>query len=177
MSSLWKKICLILYYGIGKKMPESYGKFTFGAMKFRRALCKYIFSEVGENINIEKNVFFGSGNLISIGDYSGIGINARIQGPLTIGKYVMMGPDVLIYTQNHEIKDLTKPMMFQGETKASPVIIEDDVWIGARAILLPGIRIGKGSIIAAGAVVTKDVEPYSIIGGVPGKKIGDRQKI
>ncbi len=165
---------LLLYYGIGKRMPESQGVITFGAQKFRQFLCQFIFMDMGKNVNIEKNVFFGSGRYVSIGDYSGIGINARVQGPLTIGKHVMMGPDVIIYTRGHHTERTDIPMMEQGDTMAQPVIIEDDVWIGARAIILPGVTIGKGSIVGAAAVVTKDVEPYSVVGGIPAKLIKKR---
>lgn len=171
-----KKIALILYYLIGKKLPESDALFSFGAKKFRRLLCKAIFDEVGQEINVEKGVFFGKGKNIKIGDRSGIGLNARIQGPLTIGKYVMMGPEVIIYTKNHDISSLDQPMIHQGETEPKEVIIEEDVWIGARVIILPGIRIGKGAVVAAGAVVTKDVESYSVVAGVPAKVIRNRKQ-
>ncbi|MDF1617246.1 DapH/DapD/GlmU-related protein [Petrocella sp. FN5] len=169
-----KNLYLMLYYLIGKRMPSSDGILTFGSKRIRAFLVKRIFDVVGQDVNIEKNVFFGKGRGISIGDRSGVGINARIQGPLSIGKYVMMGPDVIIYTRNHNIQNISIPMMDSGETPPKPVVIEDDVWIGARAIILPGIRIGQGAVIGAGAVVTKDVANYDIVGGVPAKIIGNR---
>lgn len=169
-----KKIYLGFYYLIGKKMPESDSLTSMGAKGFRRFLCKHIFEYTSKTCNIEKGVFFGNGNDIRIGDYSGIGINARIQGPLSIGDNVMMGPDVIIYTKNHESIRTDIPMTKQGVTEPKKVIIEDDVWIGARVIILPGVTIGKGSIIAAGSVVTRDVEPFTIVGGVPAKKIKSR---
>lgn len=170
-----KKIYLGLYYLIGIKLPESDGVITFAAKKIRRFLVKNIFKSVGRDVNIEKGVFFGKGRGIAIGNRSGIGLNARVQGPLTIGQDVMMGPEVIIYTKNHAIDRLDIPMIEQGETSPKKVIIEDDVWIGARAIILPGVTIGKGAVIAAGAVISKDVEPYKIVGGIPGKVIGTRQ--
>lgn len=169
-----RKIYLSLYYLIGKRMPESDAIISFGAKRFRRFLCRHIFDRASNTCNIEKGVFFGNGRGIIIGDESGIGINSRIQGPLTIGNYVMMGPEVIIYTKNHKTSSKDIPMLNQGITDPQEVIIEDDVWIGARAIILPGVRIGKGSIVAAGAVVSKDVEPYAIVGGVPAKKIKSR---
>lgn len=171
-----QKIFIVLYYLIGIRLPSSESFLSMGSQRIRGFLCRQIFLKTGRNINIEKNVFFGSGKEISLGDYSGIGLNARIQGPLTIGSYVMMGPDVLIYTKNHEFNRLDIPMMEQGNTQPKEVIIEDDVWIGARAIILPGVTIGKGAIIAAGAVVTKDVEPYAIVGGNPAKQIKSRKQ-
>lgn len=170
-----KPLALSLYYGIAKKLPESQAAISLGAKGFRSFLCKHIFDEVGTNVNIEKNVFFGAGRNISIGDNSGIGINARIQGPLTIGKDVMMGPEVIIYTRGHNYSDISKPMMTQGDSEPLKVTIEDDVWIGARAVILPGVTIGKGSIIGACALVSKDVKPYSIVGGVPAKVIKMRK--
>jgi len=83
----------------------------------------------------------------------------------------MMGPDVMIYTQNHRFDRIDIPMIEQGNTEPKPVVIEDDVWIAARSIILPGVTIGKGAVIAAGAVVTKDVPPYTVVGGVPARKI------
>lgn len=168
-------VALILYYLIAKKMPSSDSKINLGSKRFRRFLCKFIFDEISSDSNIEKNVFFGSGRDIKIGSRSGLGLNSRIQGPLYIGNDVMMGPDVIIYTSNHESSRTDIPMIEQGNTEKKPVIIEDDVWIGARSIIMSGVKIGKGSIIAAGAVVTKSVEPYSVVGGVPAKLIKYRK--
>lgn len=168
-------IALVLYYLIGRHMPSSDAKFSFGAKRFRRFLAKFCFQHIGKRVNIERNVFFGSGREISIGDDSGIGLNARIQGPLRIGGNVMMGPDVIIYTRNHEISRTDIPMIAQGETAPEAVVIEDDVWIGARAMIMPGVTISAGSVVAAGAVVTKDVPPFAIVGGVPAKVIKYRK--
>lgn len=171
---LKKTIALLLYYGFAKKMPESDAAISFGSKRLRRLLCKQIFEKAGKDINVEKGVFFGKGTDISIGNRSGIGLNARIQGPLSIGNYVMMGPDVLIYTRNHMSASKEMPMIDQGNTLPLTVTIGDDVWIGARAIILPGVTIGTGAIISAGAVVTKDVEAYTIVGGVPARLIKNR---
>jgi maltose O-acetyltransferase len=164
-------ICLILYYFFARHLPSSESPYALGSKKIRRFLCKRLFQSMGEQVNIEHGAFFGKGDTISIGDHSGLGIDCRISGPLTIGRNVMMGPEVMIYTSNHEMKDLDQPMIEQGETPKERVKIEDDVWIGARAIILPGINIGKGAVIAAGAVVTKNVPPYAIMGGNPAKII------
>lgn len=169
-----RNIALILYYGLAKKMPESDASISFGSKKVRQLLCKQIFENAGREINVEKGAFFGKGSDISIGNRSGIGLNARIQGPLSLGDHVMMGPDVMIYTRNHMIASREIPMIDQGVTAAQKVTIGDDVWIGARAIILPGVTIGKGAIISAGAVVTKDVEAYTIVGGIPAKFIKNR---
>ena len=88
-----------------------------------------------------------------------------------------MGTDVTIITRNHRFDRTDIPMMEQGFEEERPVYIGNDVWIGDRALILPGVHIGDGSIIAAGAVVTKDVPPYSIVAGVPARKIRDRFEI
>lgn len=86
----------------------------------------------------------------------------------------MMGRDVIIMTTAHETSETSVPMRLQGSRDISPVFIGDDVWIGSRVIILPGVKIGSGSIIGAGSVVTRDVEPYSVVGGVPAKLIKKR---
>lgn len=166
------KLYLIMYYLVGIRLPSSNNRF---AKAIRSWLCKGIFKEVGKNVNIEKGVFFGKGTNISIGNNSGIGLKATVQGPLIIEDNVMMGPEVIIYTKNHNIEDTNIPMVNQGETKPKLVHIKDDVWIGARVVILPGVTIGKGSVIGACALITKDVEPYSIMGGVPAKLIKKRR--
>lgn len=87
----------------------------------------------------------------------------------------MMGPDVMVYTQNHRTDRVDVPMIDQGNSEKREVIIGNDVWIGARSIIMPGVKIGEGSIIAAASVVTKDVMPYSVVGGVPAKLIKMRK--
>ena len=123
----------------------------------------------GKNVNIEKNAVFSS--KVSLGDNSGIGICASINGTATIGNNVMMGPNVSIFTINHRFERIDILMNQQGMSEQRPVIIHDDVWIGANVIILPGVTVGKGSIIGAGAVVTKNVPEYAVVGGNPAKII------
>ncbi|TYQ16788.1 UNVERIFIED_CONTAM: maltose O-acetyltransferase [Acetivibrio alkalicellulosi] len=163
-------ICLILYYFIARHLPGSDMPYSFGSKKIRRFLCKRIFKSSGNNINIEHGSFFASGKDIEIGDNSGLGLNCRIAGPLKIGRDLMMGPDVMIFTQNHKNDRIDIPMNLQTDPKR-PVVIEDDVWIAARAIILPGVTIKKGAIVGAGAVVTKDVPEYAVVGGNPARII------
>ena len=86
----------------------------------------------------------------------------------------MMGPEVVIYTSGHKHDRLDIPMIEQGSSETYPVIIGNDVWIGRRAIIMPGVTIGDGVIIGAGAVVTKNVEPYVVVAGVPAKVVKKR---
>ncbi len=173
---LFRYPALFLYYLLARYIPDL-PSFRIG-QKIRGGLCTCIFARTGSNINIERLAFFGTGEDISIGSNSGIGRNAYISnigggGCVTIGDNVMMAPDVVILTKSHNFTDTTIPMNKQGGISAN-VIIEDDVWIGVRSIILPGVRICRGSIIAAGAVVTKDIPPFSIVAGVPAKIIKSR---
>ena len=108
--------------------------------------------------------------------YALISNHAFVDGNKRIGMYVMMAPEVHIVANNHSFDHTDLPMCFQGSIEGkNPTVIEDDCWVGVRTIFTPGHRIGKGSIIAAGAVVTKDVEPYTIVGGNPAKLIRKRK--
>lgn len=174
MSKLSRKIGGMLYYTIGRHLPPSTSGIRIGQRSFRAFCGKLMLKHCGEDVNIEKGALFSART--SLGDYSGIGINARINGTCTIGNYVMMGTDVVIITRNHAFDRTDIPMMHQGFEEERPVVIGDDVWIGDRVIILPGVHVGDGSIIAAGAVVTHDVPPYAIVGGVPAKVIRMRNR-
>lgn len=162
----------ILYNFFAKHLPPSYSKFSFFAKKIRYTCAKAILKNIGENVNIEKGSIFSTA--VEIGNNSGIGINCKLYGPVYIGTNVMMAPDVHIFTKNHRFERIDIPMSEQGSTLDIPVIIEDDVWIGARVTILPGVKISKGTIVAASSVVTKNTEEYSIVAGNPAKKIKSR---
>ena len=176
MRTILRAICYVLYYGFARHLPISYRPYAFGSMYVRRWICKGMFAKCGKKVNIEHGADIGSGRHTEIGDFSGIGVNCRATGPLKIGRDVMMGPEVVIISTSHKFRDPNVPMRLQGFYEPQTVIIEDDVWIGTRAIILPGRRLGKGSIVGAGAVVTKDVEPYTIVGGDPARVIGRRDE-
>lgn len=129
-------------------------------------------ADCGAEVNIEKDAIFSQ--KVTLGDFSGIGINAKIYGECHIGAFVMMGTDVTVITRNHRFDRTDVPMMKQGFEDEKPVYIGDDVWIGDRVIILPGVHIGEDAIIAAGSVVTKDVPRYTVVGGVPAKVIRAR---
>lgn len=118
----------------------------------------------------------GRGHL-QIGDGCSInsGVIFGLTCDLTLGQNVLVGDNVSFRTADHEFSDLTRPIVDQGERRAR-ILVEDDVWLGANAVVLRGVRIGKGAIVGANAVVTRDVPPLAIVGGVPARVIGTRAK-
>ena len=174
----FRSVYLLLYYGFAKYLPVSFRFQPLGmiAKQIRGVICRHIFKHTGKNVNIERGASFGSGAELELGDNSGIGVNCQIPPNVKIGSDVMIGPDVIILGQNHKFDRLDIPMRLQGPMQSEPVVIEADVWIGARAIILPGIKISKGTIIGAGAVVTKDVHPFAICVGNPARVVRFRNE-
>ena len=107
---------------------------------------------------------------VVIGDYTRIGIHNTIIGPVTIGNHVNLAQGITVTALNHNFEDKNKRIDEQG-VSTKPVVIGDDVWIGANAVILPGVTIGKHAVVAAGAVVTTDVPENTVVGGVPAKVI------
>ena len=140
---------------------------------------KSMFAKCGKKVYVGKNSEITFKN-VYVGNNVSIGMNAVFMSTLAniiIGDYVMFGPGVTIVTGDHRT-DVIGEYMINVDKKLpendSDVIIKDDVWIGSNVTILKGVKIGEGSIIASGSIVTKDVEPYTIVGGVPAKKIKDR---
>lgn len=105
---------------------------------------------------------------VVIGNHTRIGIHNTIIGPVCIGNHVNLAQGITVTALNHNFEDVTRRIDEQG-ISTKPVIIGDDVWIGANAVVLPGVTIGRHCVVAAGAVVTKDVPDHSVVGGVPAK--------
>lgn len=170
-----KKLLLLLYYGFAYYLPmkpiPGYNLFY----RIRRSLVKKIILKCGKEVVVKNRCYFGNGNRLTVGDYSQLGQNARISGKVTIGDYVMMGPDIVIMAVTHDISDLSKPMIDPSNpTIEKEVSIGNNVWIGTRAIVMPGVSIGNNCIVGSGAVVTKSFPDNSIIAGVPAKIIKER---
>ena len=107
---------------------------------------------------------------VVIGDHTRIGLHNTVIGPVTIGSHVNLAQSITITALNHNFEDKSQRIDDQG-VSTDPVIVGDDIWIGANAVILPGVSIGHHSVVAAGAVVTKDVPPHSLVAGVPAKII------
>ena len=116
-------------------------------------------------------------NPVVIGKYTQLNPFTVIYGGsgVYIGDNVMIAPHCTIAAGDHDFKQLEKPMRFSGSITKGPIIIEDNVWIGANVTITDGVRIGKDTVVAANSVVTKDVSPFDIVGGVPAKIIGNRK--
>lgn len=169
----FRKFFGIILYSIFKNLPYSYSTIKAGQKKLRGFATKLMLDKCGKRINIEKGASFSS--KCTIGENSGIGAFAKL-GVVHIGDNVMMGKDCIIITSNHNFDRLDIPMCDQGSDDDSPVYIGNDVWIGDRVIILPGIRIGNGCIIGAGSVVTHNVSDFDIVAGNPAKVIRSRMR-
>lgn len=121
-----------------------------------------------------RKVYVGNGKNIQIGDYCKINDHVRLNNVI-IGNHVLIARESVILGKMHAYDKTDVPIALQGNLDVKPTIISDNVWIGLRCIIFPALTIGNDAIIAAGAVLTKNVEPQSIYGGVPAKFIKNRQ--
>ncbi len=145
--------------GLRIEFPQN---ITIGAESYFGVDCKIYASELSK-VSIGSNVSFNSNVMI----------NARGKGTISIGNNVLIGPNVVLRSSNHSFLTTKLPVIKQGMIDGE-IIVQDDVWIGSNAVILPNCKIGEGVIVAAGAVVTSDIESYTIVGGVPAKLIRKR---
>ena len=112
---------------------------------------------------------------VVIGDHTRIGIHCTVIGPVCIGSHVNLAQGITVTALNHNFNNNEQRIDEQG-INTSPIVIGDDVWIGANAVILPGVTIGRHCVVAAGAVVTKDVPDYTVVAGVPAKVIKELKR-
>ena len=143
----------VIYRSVRKDLPP-FRKFSLG---------KY---SIVEDFSCLNNAV---GDLI-IGDYTRVGLGNTIIGPVNIGSHVNLAQNITVTGLNHNFEDVNTPIDKQG-VSTSPVVIEDDVWVGANAVILPGVTIGKHSVVAAGSVVSKSIPPYSVCAGIPARVV------
>lgn len=142
------------------------------SQRLRRWAYRRFGMKIGQDTMIYNSCHFREPKRIVIGDFTSIGDRCILDGRagLTIGNSVNFSTGVWIWTRQHQVNDSD----FAEES--APVMIEDFAWLSCRTVVLPGVRVGQGAIVAAGAVVTKDVEPYAIVAGIPARKIGERSR-
>jgi len=147
--------------------------------RFRGWHYRGLLARAGTNLRVAEQVMINNPGMVSVGDNCYIGTGAQFypwNAPITLGNNVLIAAGVRMITRKHGFAEIDHPMGAQGYTNA-PIVVEDDVWIGFGTVVLPGVTIGRGSIVGAGAVVTRDVEPYSIVGGVPARLIRRREPV
>ena len=169
-----KKASLLFYYLIARNLPSSYFPLGRSFNSIRVFLLKRII-EIGDNTSVQSGFQFGLRDVVKIGNNCQINEDVYIQSAI-IGNYVLVAQRVALLAVTHHFDDVNTPIIMQGSTPVNPPIVEDDVWLGRNVVVMPGIRIGKGAIVGAGAVVTRDVPAYAIVGGVPAKLIRYRDR-
>lgn len=167
-----KRMNIYIYiYRIAMHLPRN-GTIKVG--KIIRAMCIRNYLQCcGEGVIVNKETIISKN--VRLGNHVGIEENCLISDNVSIGDDTIIGPGCLIYTRNHNFASTDVPIRLQGYSDIKPVTIGSDVWIGARVIILPGVNIGKGSVIGAGSVVTKDVPEWSVVAGNPAKLIRMRK--
>lgn len=143
----------------------------------RYVVYKLLFKHLDSFCFIQPNVYFSHCFNISCGRNFIVNSNAYFHGlgGIEIGDYVLIGPNVVISSGKHEYKQNTGPVMLQHITPKK-IIIGNGVWIGANAVIMPGVHLAEGTVVGAGAVVTKSTKPFTVVAGVPAKVVKHRVK-
>jgi len=164
-----KKIYLILYYSLINKIPNSTFLGTNIFNKLRIYFVKKIM-RIGSNNTFQRNVYFGNGNNVVIGNNCQINDNIRFDN-VKIGDNVMIARDCIFLGKTHNYNDTDTLMTDQGSSLSQQTIVENNVWIGLRVIIMPGVKIKKGSIISAGSVLHTDTVLNGVYAGIPARLI------
>lgn len=173
MKKVRKLLGYLLYVIVGSWLPHYILGYELKTAKLIRQVCGRLFFEhCGKKLDLGRKVSLSTP--ISVGDYSGIGDYCYFQGEVLLGDNVMMAPRCAFIANNHQYSDRNIPMNRQG-VENKKIIVGNDVWIGYGAIILAGVELEEGCIVAAGAVVTQSVPRYAIVGGVPAKIIKYRK--
>lgn len=159
---LWVKVFL-------NPLKHKHGKGSLIRRRTRMDVLPFNYFEIGINSTIEdfSTINNGVGD-VTIGDRTRIGLGCVLIGPVKVGNDIMFAQNIVVSGLNHGYRDINLPPSLQPvETK--PIVIEDNVWIGANSVITAGVTVGKHCVIAAGSVVTKSIPPYSVAGGNPAK--------
>ena len=152
----------------GKELAREFNGLEPRDVGGRRRVLEELFGSLGDQAWFEPPLFVAYGVHTTVGNgvYANTGLTLVDDGPVTIGNGVMFAPHVTITATGHPVHPDARP---HGEQFSAPVVIEDDVWIGSNVSVMPGVTIGRGSVVAAGAVVTANVPPMVVVGGVPAR--------
>lgn len=178
-----KKIALWMIMPKNQARPRLWVKLFFNPIKHHKGkgalICRrtridvlpFNMFSLGSNSTIEDFTTINNGvGPVFIGDRTRIGMGNTLIGPVTVGNDVRFAQNVVLSGLNHSYQDVTCPIHAQGVSTA-PIVVEDESWLGANVVVVAGVTIGKHSIIAAGAVVTKNIPPYSVAVGNPARVI------
>jgi maltose O-acetyltransferase len=172
--SFSRKLAMLVFNMIFRFLPEYYQPYGKPVHWIKRGLLRIALKKCGNGLNV--GFACAVSPHVEIGDYSSFGNRCVIQGGVKIGSYVLMGPDVKIYTRNHNMQDISIPMRSQGDSLL-PVTIGDDVWMACNVVILPGVKIGSHAVIGAGAIVVKDVPEYAVVVGNPARIVKFRNQV
>ncbi len=142
----------------------------------RTLAYKLLFARLGGFAWIQPGVMFVQANRLRVGAHFGVNTGSYLNaiGGLTIGDYVLIGSNVTISTGRHPT-DGRMPPVFARPSLPGPIVIEDDVWIGAGAVIMPGVRLRRGTVVGANSVVTKDTDEYAVVVGAPARTVRTRE--
>lgn len=161
-----RKFLYFIYLVFFRNTPEDYRPYSLFFPALRRILVSSYLESCGKGLRVKNRAEIPPN--AKVGKHSELGTRCMIQSNTELGDHVIMGPDVKIYSRNHKMESLDKPIALQGKHFLKTKI-GNDVWIGANSIVLAGVTVGDHCVIAAGSVVTKDVPDYAVVGGVPAK--------
>lgn len=139
----------------------------------RRWLWRMLLGGMGRRVLMDHRVFIRPPRWVTLGDDVFLGRGVEIwahsaEAAVVVGSHVMIAPGAMLTVLGHDAADLAMP------TRVAPIVVGDHAWIGARAVVLGGVTVGEGAVVAAGAVVTRDVPPWTMVGGVPARELGPR---
>lgn len=173
MKRFGRMFWLTAYYALASHLPDLGVPGGRLCNRLRCVILRHALPAFGAGNETDSKIYVGDGSDVWIGGGCQINWGSRLTR-VRIGDHVMVGPEVLVIGQLHRTESTSHPMVSQGAYTKPVTVIEDDVWVGARAIVMPGVRIGRGSIVGAGAVVTKDVAPFTVVAGVPARFVSQR---
>jgi len=159
-----RKFIFLLYNLFARFLPRTTMPYSMGSKVIRSFLVKNFTDSCGSNLIVETGALISPH--VKIGDNCLVGENCHIRKGVILGDDVMLAQNVSLVSFKHNFDKSDVPIRMQGET-FSDITVGNDVWVGMNVVILPGVNIGSHAIIAAGAVVTKDVPAWAVVGGVP----------